>query len=108
MTHIYVYVTYISTRFRDSCFLTYSEDYAFVKEKRGDGTFVCDVVKQRHTEIFVSKPCASKLLNIAFVNDIERAVFTRKLLYRDDFDQKVACLPHHNGYVLLPMRHGVD
>lgn len=40
----------ISCKKKDSYFLLFNEEFAFVKEKRDDGKLVCDVVKQRDCE----------------------------------------------------------
>lgn len=38
--------TRVSNTLRDGCFLLDNKDFAFIKEKRSDGTLVCDVKKQ--------------------------------------------------------------
>ncbi len=43
------------------------EDFAFVKEKRSDGSLVCDVIHHNDTESFFDDPCDSRLLNIVRV-----------------------------------------
>ena len=95
---------YISTKEKDSCFLTENEDFVFVREKRSNGDYVCHVVKQQLTQNFFMKPCESKLLNIAFLRDGTNT--QRRILSNAAFRRKVVCLPYRNGRVLIPMLHG--
>ena len=97
---------YISSKLKDSCFLTNEEHFAFVKEKRDDGKLVCDVINQRHLENFFETPCESKLLNIAVLKDFRKC--KRKLLGRNEIQRKVACLAHEGYYVLFPLLHGAE
>lgn len=97
---------YISTKRRDSCFLLDDDRFAFVQERRGDGTVVCDVIKQRHTAALFDKPCSSKLLNIAYIGNGHR--FQRKEVKETDLGRKVACLSFNNGSVMIPLRHGIE
>ncbi|KAL1268706.1 hypothetical protein QQF64_034069 [Cirrhinus molitorella] len=97
---------YISSKRRDSCFLLEDESFAFVQERRGDGTAVCDVVKHRHTVDLFDKPCPSKLLNIAYIGNGRR--FRRKEVKEKDLNRKVACLPFNNGSVMIPLLHGIE
>ena len=62
----------ISTKERNNCFLLKDGSFAFVKEKKDNRTLVCQILKQRHTENFFTKPCESKLLNIVFVKQHQR------------------------------------
>ena len=96
---------YISTRRRDSCFLL-EDGFAFVQERRGDGTVVCEVIKQSHTVDFFDKPCQSKLLNIAYIKN--SVVFKRREVDERELIRKVACLAVNNGSVLIPLRHGIE
>ncbi len=62
-----------------------NEDFAFVKEKRSDGSLVCDVIHHNDTESFFDDPCDSRLLNIVRVRDLSRAkrqLITRHKLHR--------------------------
>ena len=97
---------YISSKRRDSCFLLEDESFAFVQERRGDGTVVCDVVKQRHTVDLFDKPCPSNLLNIAYIGNGRR--LRRKEVKEKDLGRKVACLPFNNGSVMIPLLHGIE
>ena len=99
--------TPISTRTRDMCFMLQDEQFAFVKEKRPDGTFVCDVLSLRNMDNFFEHPCKSKLLNIAFVNNLQHGT-KRRLLQKQNFSHKVICLPYNRGYVLFPMLHAIE
>jgi hypothetical protein len=96
----------ISCKKKDSCFLLFNEDFAFVKEKRDDGKLVCDIVRQRDTRNFFDKPCESKFVNIVYVKSRPRSA--RRLLEKKDLHRKVVCLPYSGGYVLLPLLHGVE
>lgn len=96
----------ISCRKKDSCFMLYNEDFAFVKEKREDGMLICDIIKQRDADNFFIHPCESKLINIVCIRDQTRRV--RKLLEKADLYRKVVCLPYSRGHVLLPLLHGVE
>ena len=95
---------YISTKPKDNCFILKSEDYVFIKEKRPDGYYLCDIVKQRHTESFFKDPCDSKIINVAFVKNPYRS--KRKLLQVNELSRKVVCLSYQNGHVLIPLLHG--
>lgn len=99
----------ISTNCKDSCFLLANNDYAFVKERRPDGHFVCDVIKFEHTENFYTSPCNSKILNIVYTSEQNlRRRKRRKLIERHDLQHKVVNLPHNDGYVLFPVLHGAE
>ena len=99
----------ISATLKDGCFLLDSNDFAFVKEKRHDGTLVCDVIRHRHTENLFESPCASKLLNIARVRQIDRLHgLKRKLILTTELRRKVVCLPMNEGYALFPMLHDIE
>ncbi|KAL0150376.1 hypothetical protein M9458_054193, partial [Cirrhinus mrigala] len=87
--------TRVSTRPRDCCFILQNKDYVFVKEIREEGTLVCDVLRQCHTESFFSEPCDSKLLNIVRVRDINRT--KRRLISKQQLIRKVVCLPNNPG-----------
>lgn len=97
-----------SVKEKDSCFLLRDESFAFIREKNADGTFVCEIVNQRHTSTLFKQPCSSKLLNIVYMgNGLGRT--KRGVLCEKDLFRKVACLPQESGgYVLIPLRHGVE
>ena len=98
--------THISTTSRDGCFLLENRNFAFVKEKHQDGTLVCEVIHEHHTENLFESPCESKLLNIARVRDLSRA--RRQLITRNELYRKVVALPARQGYILFPMLHEVE
>ncbi len=60
---------YLSTKQRDSCFLMEDDTFAFVQERGGRGTVLCDVIKQGNTAEFFDMPSLSKLLNIVYIRD---------------------------------------
>ena len=95
----------ICTKGKDCCFMLHNESFAFVKEKRQDGTLVCDVLSQKDTRDFFKKPCESRLLNIVYV---QRKRTKTKLLQSEDLYRKVACLPCEQGHVLFPLLHGME
>lgn len=94
----------ISTQMRNRCFLLKNECYAFVREKRNEGTLVCDILKQRNTENYFTRPC--ELLNIALVKPHMR--MQRRLVEQTELQKKMVCLPVENGHVLIPMLHSLD
>lgn len=98
---------FVSTKRKDCCFITKDLHFAFVKEKRRNRTYVCDVVSQRHMESFFDAQCNSKLLDILVVKNIRQHA-RRKLLEHNDLDKKVVCLPYDTGFLLLPMLHGLE
>lgn len=97
----------ISTRRKDSCFLLSNNDTAVVKAKRDDGKFECNVLKQSRMHSFFTKPCESKIFNIAYTTSLEYRA-KRMILCRKDLVRKVVCLPFNEGFVLFPMLHGVE
>ncbi len=98
---------FLSTKERDNCFLLRDEKFAFIRERRGDGIVLCDVLHQRYTSPLFEKPCNSKLLNIVYTRNGQGRMKRRQLLETDLF-RKLACLPHENGSVLLPLLHGIE
>ena len=99
--------TNVSTNTRDMCFLLQNEDFAFVKEKRSDGKFLCDVISQGSMYNLFERPCNSKLLNIVFVRNLTDRT-RQRLLERQDLNRKVVCLPYCKGYALFPLLHEVE
>lgn len=95
----------ISAKPQDRCFLLPNEDFAFVQEKRGDGTLVVNVLSQDGMDDLFQDPCSSKLLNIVYVESFERA--KRRLLKVEDLERKAVCLPYRNGFAILPLLHTV-
>ena len=66
------------------------------------------MLRKHHLESFFRDPCDSKLLNIAFTSDNHIQNAKRKHLHHSFFYRKALCLRHEDGYVLLPMFHGVE
>lgn len=97
----------VSTQKKDSCFLLKSREIVFVKEKRDDKKYVCDVLKRSNLESFYDSPCNSKLLNTVVVKK-RNMHLKRKLLEHTDFEKKLICLPWDRGYLLIPMLHGME
>lgn len=96
----------VSVKEKDSCFLLKDKRFAFVRQKNADGTLACEILDQRHTSLLFDKPCRSDLLNIVCTNGQGR--MEKQLLREKDLIRKVACLPQEDGYVLLPLRHGIE
>ena len=97
----------VSTNMRDSCFRLGSDKFAFVKEKRQSGRFLCDVVSQVDMDNLFQQPCCSKLLNIVRMNNGNAATTRRKrvLIESEELGRKVAYLPYKDGFVLMPLLH---
>ena len=96
----------ISAKPQDRCFLLRNEDFAFINEKRGDGTVVVDVLSPDDTADLFQDPCSSKLFNIVYVGSFERA--KRKLVRIEDLDRKAVCLPYQDGFAIFPLLHAVE
>ena len=75
-----------------------SGNYAFVKEVRDDGRFVCNVLAQRQTNNFYEIPAESKLFGISYVNDLTQATKCC-LLENYQLFSKVTCLPVDGGFI---------
>lgn len=99
-------MTCISTKTRNGCFLLLNEDFAFIKEKKNDGKLLCDIIHQRETHNLFTEPCASKLINIVYIDNFNH--ISRRLIDKDELYRKVVCLPYSRGYVLFPLLHGVE
>lgn len=84
-----------------------NKEIVFVKEKRDDKKYVCDVLKRSNLESFYESPCNSKLLNTVVVKK-RNMHFKRKLLEHTDFEKKLICLPWDRGYLLIQMLHGME
>lgn len=98
---------HVSTRKRDCCFLLVDDSIAFLREKRPDGTLLCDVIQEHQTSDFFETPCNSKLLNIFFVQNISRNA-KRCLLKCSDLKKKAVCLPYGGGHTIFPLLHGTE
>lgn len=103
---LHVHIT-ISTKKKDSCFLLKNGKFAFVREKRADKQFLCDVFGQTTLENLFENPCCSMFVNIAKLQSRHRPA-RRVLLDYDDFERKAVCLPDERGYVMVPLRHEME
>ncbi|MEW8548043.1 MAG: hypothetical protein AB2693_31455 [Candidatus Thiodiazotropha sp.] len=97
---------FISSRMRDCCFMLHNEDFAFVREKKANGTLVCDIIPQKDMENLFTTPCESKLINIAYFTDFRKS--RRRLLGKKDLYCKVVFLPYSRGFVVSPMLHTIE
>lgn len=79
----------------------------FVKEKRDDKKYVCDVLKRLNLESFYDSLCNFKLLNIVVVKK-RNMYFKRKLLEYIDFEKKLICLLWDKGYFFILMLYGME
>lgn len=79
----------------------------FVKEKRDDKKYVCDVLKRLNLESFYDSLCNFKLLNIVVVKK-RNMYFKRKLLEYIDFEKKLICLLWDRGYFFILMLYGME
>jgi hypothetical protein len=86
--------------------MLYNESFAFVREKRENGHFLCDILQQRHCDNFFTVPCRSKLINIVYMK--KRTRIPRWLVGKKELCRKAVCLSYGDGYVLIPMLHGVE
>lgn len=80
----------------------------FVKEKRDDKKYVCDVLKRLNLESFYDSLCNFKLLNIVVVKIKRNMYFKRKLLEYIDFEKKLICLLWDRGYFFILMLYGME
>ena len=63
-------LSFVSANKRNGCLLLQNDDFAFVIEKRADSKLVCDIVKQRNVDSFITEPLDSKVLNIVYVKNL--------------------------------------
>ena len=99
--------TRIGIRRKDSCFLLGNEDIAFVKEKRQDGSLVCDLFKMRTMQSLFETPCDSKLINVTYIRCLRNEA-RRSILSKEALQKKCVCLPHNGGYAVFPMLHDIE
>ncbi|KAJ8365092.1 hypothetical protein SKAU_G00139230 [Synaphobranchus kaupii] len=97
---------YVSTKSRDGCFIL-ADEIAFVREKRGDGMLVADVIRLDDAHDLFEKPCRSKLINIAYVEK-EMDVAQRRVLEKKELLRKAVCLPFSEGFAIFPLLHNMD
>lgn len=98
---------FVSANERNGCFLLHNDKYVFVREKRPHG-MVCDVVKTKYIKSFFTDPCDSRMINIAYIKDMNRVEYKRKFIVRDDLLCKIVCIRHKRGCVLFPMLHTIE
>lgn len=99
---------YISTRRKDNCFMLRTEQFVFLRERREDGYYVCDVFRSQYLENFFRDPCDAKLLNIVYIKVENTNHARRKVIHKSELYRKVVCLTYNAGYVLVPMLHGQE
>lgn len=97
----------ISVNTKDNCFLLPDKKFAFVREIRSRGQFLCDVVDLHSLENIFTSPAESKTFNIGYCRNIER-FGKRRLVEKADFIIKVVCLPFADGQALFPMLHNAE
>lgn len=68
---------YVSTKYRNNCFMLENEDFVFLTRQKNDGYYECDVLSQSQTENFFTEPCNSKLINIVFMKK-KKVISNRK------------------------------
>lgn len=95
--------TCISTKYRDNCFLLENDDFVFLKEKKDNGSYTCDVLSHSLTENFFTEPCDSKLINIVFMKNTSKTRL--KVIHSKHLFRKVVKLPYKDGVVLIPLLH---
>ncbi|XP_052257857.1 uncharacterized protein LOC127862672 isoform X3 [Dreissena polymorpha] len=96
----------ISTKEKNNCFLLQDGTYAFVKEKIDQKTLLCQILKPEQAENFFTKPCESKLFNIAFRKNNLR--LKRKRVAVGELYKKLVRFPFERGVVLVPMLHTIE
>ena len=97
----------ISTSQKDSCVVLHDDSYAFVKEKKDNGTLLVDILRKKSLHPIYREPCSSLLINVGTTN-LKRTQMTRKLITRDEISRKGACLPYKDGVALFPLLHGKE
>lgn len=97
----------IAVNTKDSCFLLADKKFAFVREIRSRGQFLCDVVDLHNLENIFTTPADSKTFNICYCRNIER-IRKRTLVEKADFIRKVVCLPFGDGHALFPILHNIE
>ena len=89
----------------DSCILLKHGNFAVVQEVVEDG-FICDIYAIGQGKEFYSRPCSSTLLSVLHFKaaDAIIGIFVRKC----DVKCKAICLPIADGYVMMPVRNGIE
>jgi len=92
---------------RNGVFILNDNSIAFADERLSPNDVSCRVLPSSAHNDFYTVPCKSTLFNVSFVT--ERSALLprkRKTLTLAQLTHKVACLPHNDGFVLLPLCHG--
>jgi len=95
----------LSTKFKDSFFMSTSGKLCIVREVLDGGSqFVCELIpRQNMTNLFVT-PLPSSARNIFRCSRL--ASKTRKILRVEDVARKVVVVPmEDNGYAIIPLLH---
>ena len=96
----------ISTRPKDCCFVLQNGSFCLLRERRDHNTFVADIVHPHHGDNLFTRPCPSTLLKVIYVPSFNTC--RRRLLHKEELKQKAVCLPHRDGYVIMPLLHSPE
>ena len=92
---------------KDNCFLV-ANHVAFVKQIDKDGSVVAKTLHTRFTKNFFTDPCDSQLINVLYVTKMNLRRFSDvKVLPKQELQQKLVCLLYKDGWVLMPLLHGI-
>lgn len=92
---------------RDGVFLLRDDSIAFVDERLSNDDVTCRIIPRSSQSDFYTVPCHSTLFNVSFITErSSRMPRRRKVVALSELNHKVVCLPHNDGFVLLPMCHG--
>lgn len=97
---------YISTKYKNNCFMLKNEDFVFLRKLKNDVYYECDVLRQSQTENFFTEPCNSKLINIVFMKN--KSNLKKKVIHLEQLHRKVIKLPYKDGVVLVPVVHDIS
>ena len=98
----------LSNKTKDANIFLKNEDFAVIVEHTETG-YVCDVIKQRYMSEFYTKPCPSKLFNIAYVSDtVLRKRAERRTIPKEQILRKAVRVRHSEGYVFFPLLHNAE
>ena len=98
--------TKVSCAQKDSCFLLADDSVAFVKEKRADGSFECDVIRPQYMDSVYKRLLDSKVFGIVLLRQLHRS--KRRVLTKAEFSGKCVCLPERRGLAVFPMLHQIE
>lgn len=97
---------FTSTRKKDSCFMLDNNRIAFIKGKRDDRKYVCEMISRKSLDSFFANPSDSRLIIVYFVAS-RKEVHHRTLVEHNDLLRKMVCIPCEGGNVLIPMLYGI-